>query len=412
MDDLVLIGGFATVRIAGTSAHKKYKESFIDALGFIIETSMLKKMHHPNIVAIKEVDVVERTLILQRFDRSLHRFAIESAGAFFSVTRQLVSAVGHVHAQGFLHRDIKPANIFGRRLHSRRPHVVLGDFNSATKLIPGRTMTLNITTRPYAPPEVLLDWNQTSYSYERDAWSLGISLLEMSTGTPCLYEDNVYDDDVLLTRIRSRFGGLPFHSMEKMVPNSPQAFTCDIYATIPHPQAKRIVQSLTHVEPHMRSHPATVVELLFPRPSFTASPSGYVYEERPRASNELVETTRATLLTTLADACKEFGYGFTTLAHTLSLFDRVVETQSLSDATDITTCAWAALYIASLVTEHEPWSDADVRAKATISDGSFRYWTQRVFVCNGHCALPSVRWITATECQRAWLNHPRNCRSD
>ncbi|KAK6029071.1 kinase domain protein [Ostertagia ostertagi] len=119
--------------------------------------------------------------------RKLEKFTEAEAA---DIMRQLVSAVGFLHAKRIVHRDLKPENIlFESEDSSARLRLV--DFGFA-RLLPAcveqqlksvyRKMTPCFTLQ-YAAPEVL-DLGDTlpEYNEQCDLWSLGVILFTMLSG--------------------------------------------------------------------------------------------------------------------------------------------------------------------------------------------------------------------------------------
>ncbi|VVA90271.1 unnamed protein product [Arabis nemorensis] len=100
-----------------------------------------------------------------------------------SYTACLVSALRHVHSQGFVHCDVKARNV----LVSRSSVIKLADFGSAIRI--GKpTATAQITPRGsplWMAPEVI---RREYQGPESDVWSLGCTVIEMLTGKPA-WED-------------------------------------------------------------------------------------------------------------------------------------------------------------------------------------------------------------------------------
>lgn len=104
------------------------------------------------------------------------------------IMRQLFEVLDYLCDRKVLHRDIKSSNI----LVSNRHHIKLADFGLArSKVNPcdmgdgpplGGSLTNNVITMWYKPPELLL--GATHYSYGIDMWSMGCVIAELELGRP------------------------------------------------------------------------------------------------------------------------------------------------------------------------------------------------------------------------------------
>lgn len=177
-------GGFGSVLFQGNEAVKKYTVGGPTTY-FLRETTALKSLRHPNIVQFLRASLShndDATVVTLRFDDTLRAFkgAPPSSRVLASICRQLTRAVAHMHTTGFMHRDIKPANVLVRRARSAHPHVALCDFNTAIRIVAGRCNTRDVTTVPYAAPEMLLGCD--TYDEAVDAWGVGVTMLEVALG--------------------------------------------------------------------------------------------------------------------------------------------------------------------------------------------------------------------------------------
>ncbi len=91
--------------------------------------------------------------------------------------RQLVSAVAHAHAQGFVHRDIKPENVF---LSEDKKTATLGDWGFADVWCSFKDLKEGVGSLNYCSPEIVGGLPYTGP--EVDIWSLGTCLYAMVTG--------------------------------------------------------------------------------------------------------------------------------------------------------------------------------------------------------------------------------------
>jgi serine/threonine protein kinase len=98
-----------------------------------------------------------------------------------SLTRQLVSAVGHLHRHNICHRDIKPDNILITELSESETRLKLIDFNVAHDLDKSKPIIGKTGVDAWSAPETR-KWQ--GYNEKSDMYSVGCILLFMLTGTP------------------------------------------------------------------------------------------------------------------------------------------------------------------------------------------------------------------------------------
>jgi serine/threonine-protein kinase OSR1/STK39 len=98
-----------------------------------------------------------------------------------TILRSIVVALAHIHRRGHIHRDIKPGNA----IVGADGTVKIGDFGVAATLFENgrrRRARFTLTGTPcYMAPEILD--GQTGYTEKVDVWSLGITAIELATGS-------------------------------------------------------------------------------------------------------------------------------------------------------------------------------------------------------------------------------------
>ncbi|OEH78161.1 cell-cycle-associated protein kinase cdk [Cyclospora cayetanensis] len=210
-------------------------------LAAIREISLLKELHHPNIVRLMDVVHTDKrlTLVFEYLEQDLKEVldACRPAGLEPQVVKsflyQLLKGIAYCHqhrsiffcppflpslsaslfslpgvcdlrffmeltssrwkhhvpwVQTVLHRDLKPQNL----LISRGGTLKLADFGLARAFgIPVRSYTHEVVTLWYRAPDVLMGSN--TYSTPVDIWSIGCIFAEMVNGRPLFPGSNNED---------------------------------------------------------------------------------------------------------------------------------------------------------------------------------------------------------------------------
>ena len=166
----------------------------------IREISLLKELHHPNVVELKDVIHSDKklTLVFEFIDFDMKKYMEANKGRITvqtikSLMFQLLAGVAYCHQRRVLHRDLKPQNLF----ISKDLKLKLGDFGLARAFgIPVRSFTHEVVTLWYRAPDVLL--GNRKYSTPVDIWSCGCIFAELVAGKPLFPGNNEQDE---LTRI-------------------------------------------------------------------------------------------------------------------------------------------------------------------------------------------------------------------
>ncbi|RVW41852.1 Cyclin-dependent kinase C-1 [Vitis vinifera] len=148
----------------------------------IREIKILKKLHHENVIKLKEIVTSPGIMVistkeastwfLNTMDHDLTGLA-DRPGMRFSVPqikcymRQLLTGLHYCHVNQVLHRDIKGSNL----LIDNEGNLKLADFG-----LPGKQLN------SHGPPELLL--GTTRYGPAVDMWSVGCIFAELLHGKP------------------------------------------------------------------------------------------------------------------------------------------------------------------------------------------------------------------------------------
>ena len=151
----------------------------------IREIALVKECKHPNIVGLKEIIHTDDKLWLvfeycdYDLKKYMNKFHILSPKLIKSFCHQMLLGVDYCHAHRIMHRDLKPMNL----LIDNNNRMKLADFGLARAFgLPIKTLTHEVITLWYRPPEILM--GQKEYSLSVDIWSAGCIFYEMITGRP------------------------------------------------------------------------------------------------------------------------------------------------------------------------------------------------------------------------------------
>tara|TARA_R110002050_G_scaffold212042_2_gene348080 strand:+ start:1719 stop:3401 length:1683 start_codon:yes stop_codon:yes gene_type:complete len=158
-----------------------------------METNILKRVRHPNIIALKAVCETDDELYLimelaeggELFEHIVNQGAYNEEVAI-DITKQIVSAVSYLHDLNIVHRDIKPENILLKKQGTLE--LKLADFGLSKMFDATVRMQTTCGSPGYVAPEVLTD---DLYGREVDMWSVGVIAYVLLSGFPPFYSENI-----------------------------------------------------------------------------------------------------------------------------------------------------------------------------------------------------------------------------
>jgi serine/threonine protein kinase len=199
VESLLGAGAMATVWRAWDERHAEHVAIKIMADGlaedaqlmarFIDELRRHAKLHHPHIVAVRDVfsiggqpcmvmDLVPGGSLEKVLDTSPgRRLSLEASRPLML---DVLSALDYAHRKGIVHRDVKPSNIL---LDAQHEHAWLSDFGIAlTEGERRRTRVgVSVGTNAYMSPEQI---RAETIDFRSDVYAMGCVMYETLTGQP------------------------------------------------------------------------------------------------------------------------------------------------------------------------------------------------------------------------------------
>jgi len=159
-----------------------------------MEMEILQKVHHPNIIALREmIDTKDKIYFVMElvtggelFDRIVEKGSYSEEDAK-ELVRKIVSAVEYLHSKGIAHRDLKPENLLVKSLECDT-EVKIADFGLSKIIDQEKMMQTACGTPGYVAPEVL---QAEGYGEEVDMWSIGVITYILLCGFPPFYSESV-----------------------------------------------------------------------------------------------------------------------------------------------------------------------------------------------------------------------------
>eukprot|EP01133_Synstelium_polycarpum_P006816 gene6816-7921_t len=154
------------------------------------EIDIMKKVSHPNVLALKEIFESDShlTLVMELVTGGELFYKIVERGSFTekdarNVVRQVCAGVEYLHSQGIAHRDLKPENLLCSG-DGDDMTIKIADFGLSKIFGTGEALETSCGTPDYVAPEVLTGG---SYDNAVDMWSIGVITYILLCGFPPFY---------------------------------------------------------------------------------------------------------------------------------------------------------------------------------------------------------------------------------
>lgn len=282
-------------------AIKKMKKKFYswEECMQLREIKSLSKLHHPNIVKLKEVIREENELffVFEYMEGNLYD-VMKSRDKLFpeSTVRnymyQIFQGLAFMHKHGFFHRDIKPENML-----IKGDVVKIADFGLAREIRSKPPLTDYVSTRWYRAPEVLL--RSVNYNSPIDTWACGGVMAELFTLRPLFpgtsEADEIYKVCSIMgsPTVRSWPEGMKLAAQMQF--RFPQFLPTPLSQIIPNASVEAIalIQDLLRYDPMQRpsssqslQYPFFRVDNNFPPPTSSAIEIPSTFTRRPAQKSE------------------------------------------------------------------------------------------------------------------------------
>jgi serine/threonine-protein kinase len=178
--------------VAVKCIHRHFLSTEAIIVRFMEEARVASQLVHPNIVKIYDFGrtdgpdqqtffLVMELLTGALLGQVIAREAPLPLGRVYSITVQILSALGEAHAHGVTHRDAKPDNIVLEPIGTRGERVKIIDFGVAkVHGSPGVTSAGQFVGTPhYMPPEQI---RGEAAEVSSDLYAAGVTLFQLITG--------------------------------------------------------------------------------------------------------------------------------------------------------------------------------------------------------------------------------------
>ncbi|CAM9616686.1 unnamed protein product [Chrysoparadoxa australica] len=199
-----------TAKSTGGRAHRKYamKTVYVTRMNkemireFDNEVSILQKLHHPNIISLREVFYYQRKvyMLMDLCEGGQLNQRTFSEAEVCTITTQICQALVYLHDRaGICHRDLKLENIMLLHADPSAPLVVkLIDFGLSQVFMKGEKLRKACGTVYACAPEVALG---AGYTQKADLWSVGIIVFYLLSGDfPFLRDEEDLNNKAMMDR--------------------------------------------------------------------------------------------------------------------------------------------------------------------------------------------------------------------
>lgn len=221
-------------------------ENEVSFIGVARETDMLMKLRgHPHIIHLAKIafghpfkdscfsplqgeDRISQKddmlhFVFHKANYDMHNYIYNTTNINFALTKRymvcMLLGLEYMHSKKIIHRDLKPSNvlIFGEDVDVLGQNNVakIGDFGFSKPYTYQGTMTPNVITSWYRPPEIALGYDH--YDYKSDIWSLGCIFFELLAKRALLAKVPENNDEILSTILGILPEALPLRTMRDLV---------------------------------------------------------------------------------------------------------------------------------------------------------------------------------------------------
>ncbi|CAN8069168.1 unnamed protein product [Agarophyton chilense] len=156
------------------------------------EISVLKVLHHPNLMSLIDVFEIDTHLFLvmefvdglELFEYLVRRGALQISESL-NFFQQIICGLEYCHRRLICHRDLKPENL----LLDRNLNIKIADFGMTSLNPPGSLLETSCGSPHYCDPMVVS--GDMYDGLKADIWSCGVILYAMVTGRLPFDDDNI-----------------------------------------------------------------------------------------------------------------------------------------------------------------------------------------------------------------------------